>query len=67
MLKPFETPNSRWLQAKSTSESHFLLFNAHVPEGSNRVDSIEGQNGRITIEDRTARKKISLAASRGLQ
>src|SRR5262245_3098305 len=52
----FETPVSRWLPAKSTIESHFLLFYARVPEGFNRVDSIELQNGQITIEDRTARK-----------
>ena len=44
-----------------------MLFRSHVPEGFSRVDSIELQNGQITIEDRAAQKKISLAASRGLQ
>jgi len=63
----FGTPVWRWLPAKSTIESHFLLFYAHVPEGLNKVDSIELQNGQIVVEDRTAQKKISLAASRGLQ
>jgi hypothetical protein len=37
-----------------------------VPEGFNKVDSIELQNRRIVIEDRTAQKKITVAASRGL-
>jgi hypothetical protein len=38
-----------------------------VPDGFSRVDSVELQNGQIVIEDRSAQKKISLAASRGLQ
>ena len=63
----FGTPVWRWLPAKSTIESHFLLFYAHVPQGFTKVDSLELQNGQIAIEDRTAQKKITLAASRGLQ
>jgi len=63
----FGTPVWRWLPAKSTIESRFLLFYARVPEGLNKVDSIELQNGQIVVEDRTAQKKVSLAASRGLQ
>jgi hypothetical protein len=62
----FGTPVWRWLPAKSAIESHFLLFYAHVPEGFNKVDSIELQNRRIVIDDRTAQKKITVAASRGL-
>ena len=62
----FNTPVWRWLPAKSTIESHFLVFYARVPEGVSKVDSIELQNGQIVIEDRAAQKKISLAASRGL-
>jgi hypothetical protein len=46
---------------------HFLLFYTHVPQGFTKVDSLELQNGQIEIEDRTAQKKITLAASRGLQ
>ena len=63
----FGTPVWRWLPAKSTIESHFILFYAHVPDGFSRIDSVELQNGQIVIEDRSAQKKISLAASRGLQ
>jgi hypothetical protein len=37
----FGTPVWRWLPAKSTIESHFLLFYAHVPQGFSQVDSIE--------------------------
>ena len=62
----FGTPVWRWLPAKSTIESHFLLFYTHVPQGFTKVDSLELQNGQIAIEDRTAQKKITLAASRGL-
>jgi hypothetical protein len=62
----FGTPVWRWLPAKSTIESHFLLFYAHVPEGFSKVDSIELQNGQIVIEDRTTQKKITLAASGAL-
>ena len=62
----FGTAVWRWLPAKSTIESHFLLFYAPVPEGFRQVDSIELQDGRIVIEDRKAQKKINLAASRGL-
>jgi hypothetical protein len=43
--------------AKSTIESHFLLFYAHVPQGLTKVDSLELQNGQIAIEDRTAQKE----------
>ena len=63
----FGTPVWRWLPAKSSIESHFLLFYAHVPQGFTKVDSVELQNGQLVIEDRTAQKKITLAASRGLQ
>lgn len=62
----FETPTYRWLPAKSNIESHFLLFYAHVPEGFRKVDDVRLQNGRIIIEDRTAGKQVTLAASRGL-
>jgi hypothetical protein len=62
----FGTPVWRWLPAKSTIESHFLLFYAHVPQGFSQVDSIELQNGQIAIEHRAGQKKITLSASRGL-
>ena len=58
-------PVWRWLPAKSTIESHFLVFYAHVPDGFSKVDSIELQNGQIVIEDRTAQKKITLAPANG--
>ncbi len=62
----FGAPVWRWLPAKSTIESHFLLFYTHVPDGFSRVDGVELQDAQIVIEDRTAQKKITLAASRGL-
>lgn len=63
----FGTPTYRWLPAKSKIESHFLLFYARLPEGFQKVDDVRLENGKITIEDRTAKKQVTLAASRGLQ
>ena len=62
----FDTPTYRWLPAKSTIESHFLMFYAHVPEGFSRVDDIRLENGQITILDKKSGKQAVLAASRGL-
>ena len=62
----FGTPSYRWLPAKSTIESHFLLFYARVPDGFRKVDDVRLENGRIIIEDRAGQKEVTLAASRGL-
>jgi hypothetical protein len=62
----FDTPVYRWLPAKSKIESHFLLYYARVPEGFGRVDDVRLENGRLIIEDRSAKKQTVLSASRGL-
>jgi hypothetical protein len=62
----FGTPTFRWLRAKGKIESHFILFYTHVPEGFHKIDDVRLDNGQIVIEDRTAHKQITLAASHGL-
>lgn len=62
----FETPVFRILPAKSTITSSFLMFYTRVPDGFQKVDAIELESGKLVIEDRTGRKTITLAASRGL-
>jgi tricorn protease-like protein len=64
--KMFDTPTYRWLPAKSKIKTRFLLFYAHVPEGFNKVDDVTMENGRIVITDRSAKKKVELAAAEKL-
>lgn len=58
----FDAPTFRWLPAKSTIRSHFLLFYARTPDGFGKVASVRLENGQIMIED-SGKKQISLAAS----
>jgi hypothetical protein len=62
----FGAPTYRWLTAKGKIESHFLVFYAHAPAGFGKVDEVRVENGKIVLEDKTAGKTITLAASRGL-
>jgi hypothetical protein len=62
----FDSPTYRWLPAKSTITSSFLLFYAATPEGFMKVDDVTLGEGSLTIEDRTSRKRIVLPVSRGL-
>ncbi len=62
----FDTPTYRWLPAKSTIKSRFLLFYARVPENFRKVDDVRIENGQIVIEDQSAHLQVKLAASRGL-
>jgi len=64
--KLFDTPVYRWLPAKSKIGSHFLMFWVKSPEGMTRVDDVRWENGKITVEDKTANKTITLAASQQL-
>jgi hypothetical protein len=59
----FGTPTFRWLPAKSKIRSRFLLFYARAPEGFTKVDDITLAGGVLTIEDRTAGKRITLPVS----
>jgi hypothetical protein len=62
----FDTPTYRWLPAKSKIGSSFVMFYTRTPDGFTRVDDVVLENGKLTIEDRTAAKRIVLNASRGL-
>jgi hypothetical protein len=59
----FDMPVSRWLPAKSKISSRFLLFYVATPEGMTKVDDVRLEDGKIVVEDRSAGKRIVLAAS----
>ena len=62
----FDTPVFRILPAKSKIASSFLMFYTRVPDGFQKVDDVRLEGGKLTIEDRGAKKSITLAASRPL-
>lgn len=62
----FGTPTFKWLPAKAKIQTRFLMFYTAVPEGFVRVDRVELEGGKLTIEDQAARKKIELPAAQGL-
>jgi hypothetical protein len=62
----FDTPTYRWLPAKSTIGSAFLMFYTRTPAGFRQVDDVTLENGRLTIVDRASSVNVVLAASRSL-
>lgn len=58
-----DTPTYRWLPAKAKITSRYLLFYARAPEGFLKVDDVRVEKGQLIVEDRKARKQITLAAS----
>jgi hypothetical protein len=62
----FDTPTYRWLPAKSTIRSAFLMFYTRTPDRFRKVDDVVVEGGMLTIHDRTAGIAIALPASRGL-
>jgi hypothetical protein len=61
-----DTPTYRWLPAKSKITSAFLMFYARTPDGMKKIDDVTLEGGRIVIQDRSAGKTLTLAASRPL-
>jgi hypothetical protein len=61
----FGTPTFRWLAAKSTVETRFLMFYAKAPPDFTRIDDVTLEGGRLTILDRSG-KRLVLTASEGL-
>ena len=61
-----DAPAYRWLPAKSTISSSFLLFYTRTPDGMTRVDDVTLEGGVLKIEDRRAGKTVTLVASRPL-
>ncbi len=55
-----------WLPAKSKISTHFLMFLTRVPAGFEKVDDARLENGEIVLEDRNARKRVSLKTSHTL-
>ena len=61
----FGTPTFRWLPAKSTIETRFLIFYTTVPDDFTRIDDVTLNGGQLTILDHSGKRMI-LAASKGL-
>jgi hypothetical protein len=63
----FGAPVLRWLPAKSKIGSRFLFFYTRVPPEMVRIDDVSLDRGELTIEDKTSKQRVTLAASLGLQ
>ena len=61
--KMFDVPTYRWLPGKSKIGAYFLMFYTRTPEGFRKVDEVTLDGGRLTIEDRGAGKRVTLAAT----
>ena len=61
----FGTPTFRWLPAKSTIETRFLMFYTRVPDDFTKIDDVTLDGGKLTIVDHSG-KRVVLAASKGL-
>lgn len=61
--KLFGQARFRWLPAKGKIGTRFLMFYTRVPEGFNKVDDVRHEGGKLVIEDKTAGKSITLAAT----
>jgi hypothetical protein len=61
----FGTPTFRWLPAKSTIETRFLLFYTRVPDDFTRIDDVVLERGKLTIVDHSG-KRLVLAAGKEL-
>ena len=62
----FDTTTYRWLPAKSSIGSAFLMFYARTPTGFRHVDDVVLEGGRLTVLDRASAIRIELAASHAL-
>jgi len=62
----FDTPTYRWLPAKSRIGARFLMFYASTPDGMRQIDDVRWEDGQLIVEDRGARKRMTLAATLGL-
>jgi hypothetical protein len=62
----FGAPTYRWLPAQGKTTTTFWMFYTEAPEGFRKVDSVVLKDGKLILEDRTADKRIELAAGHGL-
>jgi hypothetical protein len=65
MSPMFGTATFRWLPAKSSIETRYLMFYTRVPEGFTRIDDVTLASGKLTIKDHSG-GHIALSASREL-
>ncbi|MEX2299473.1 MAG: hypothetical protein WD733_00980 [Bryobacterales bacterium] len=61
--KRFGTPLFRWLPAKSTIESTFLMFLVTTPEGFRGVGDVQLRDGEIEIKDNLTNQTMRLKTS----
>jgi hypothetical protein len=61
----FGTSTFRWLPAKATIETRFLMFYTKVPKDFTRINDVTLNGGQLTILDHSG-KRMVLAASKGL-
>jgi hypothetical protein len=61
----FDTPTYRWLPAKSTIATRFLLFWTRTPAGLTRIADVQLAAGVITVRD-TSGATLELLAPFGL-
>lgn len=66
MGRMFGIPTFRWLPAKSTISTRFLMFYLRLPQGFSQIDDIRLDNGKLILEDKRAGKSVEAPASRGL-
>lgn len=52
----------RWLPAKTTIATRFLMFLTRVPQGFARVDDVRRQAGRLVFVDRSSGLEVTLEA-----
>ena len=58
----FDTPTYRWLPARSTITTRFLLFWTRAPEGFTKIDDVQLAGGVITVRDASG-ATLEMAAS----
>ena len=61
----FGTPTFRWLPAKSTIETRFLMFYTRVPDDFTKIADVVLEGGKLTILDQSG-KRVVLTASKEL-
>lgn len=66
MGRMFGVPTFRWLPAKSTISTRFLMFYVRTPQGFSQIDDVRLEGGRLVIEDRKSGRRVEAPASRGL-
>ena len=62
----FDVPTYRWLLARGSLQTRFLMFFTAAPEGFTKVDDVRWSNGKLTITDKKAGKQIVLESADGL-